>query len=525
MADKTNLQTFHQIIKQQRINDILNKSEIAIKARHGGLTIRFEKNKKNINNTEFTSSFNSSQISQTKIIENGSQKYRYNSVTILDLDKQIAKKIIIEEARAHRILNLQKENNDETLKIEFELKKAKENLEKIKNAIVSGQLFGKKTLKKRKRELAKYEHEIKEKTTRLRKLKQRKEQLNEYQKINSNIQNELKNDIKQFLNNDEKNKTKILTKNRKKIKKLKIKLNKINILQKELKYENKILKLENEIKQEKIENGKKVKQIYEEILTINNNCYYITTFIHNNQSISEKIMFFHNFDNDNIQILTQTKQYKNLSQYQNDLLLINNNNNFDRIPIKEFIKEQTECKEKPSIAEFTIWGVISVLSVGVPILISCLPFVRREIATELKDKLIVGLISITLGLFIKTAATTVSTAIKKVDSWIYNKMFKNQEKIEKDKKEFKTIIRDLTSDKVETQLERQFNILKQELDNRKKQKINKLLSNKITWENPDKAKSTVTNPVAKNFDLSVIVNSSDIQPPISPVTKQRSYSI
>lgn len=137
MADKTNLQTFHQVIKQQRINDILNKSEIAIKARHGGLTIRFEKNKKNINNTEFTSSFNSSQISQTKIIENGSQKYRYNSVTILDLDKQIAKKIIIEEARAHRILNLQKENNDETLKIEFELKKAKENLEKIKNAIVS----------------------------------------------------------------------------------------------------------------------------------------------------------------------------------------------------------------------------------------------------------------------------------------------------------------------------------------------------------------------------------------------------
>ncbi|WP_338988434.1 hypothetical protein [Spiroplasma endosymbiont of Dasysyrphus albostriatus] len=77
MADKTNLQTFHQIIKQQRINDILNKSEIAIKARHGGLTIRFEKNKKNINNTEFTSSFNSSQISKTKIIENGSQKYRY----------------------------------------------------------------------------------------------------------------------------------------------------------------------------------------------------------------------------------------------------------------------------------------------------------------------------------------------------------------------------------------------------------------------------------------------------------------
>lgn len=316
MADKTNLQTFHQIIKQQRINDILNKSEIAIKARHGGLTIRFEKNKKNINNTEFTSSFNSSQISQTKIIENGSQKYRYNSVTILDLDKQIAKKIIIEEARAHRILNLQKENNDETLKIEFELKKAKENLEKIKNTIVSGQLFGKKTLKKRKRELGKYEHEIKEKTTRLRKLKQRKEQLNEYQKINSNIQNELKNDIKQFLNIDEKNKTKILTKNRKKIKKIKIKLNKINILQKELKYENKILKLENEIKQEKIENGKKVKQTNEEILTINNNCYYITTFIHNNQSISEKIMFFHNFDNDNIQILTQTKQYKNLSQYK-----------------------------------------------------------------------------------------------------------------------------------------------------------------------------------------------------------------
>lgn len=104
-------------------------------------------------------------------------------------------------------------------------------------------------------------------------------------------------------------------------------------------------------------------------------------------------------------------------------------------------------------------------------------------------------------------------------------MFKNQEKIEKDKKEFKTIIRDLTSDKVETQLERQFNILKQELDNRKKQKINKLLSNKTTWENPDKAKPTVTNPVAKNFHLSVIVNSSDIQPPISPVTKQRSYSI
>ena len=53
-------------------------------------------------------------------------------------------------------------------------------------------------------------------------------------------------------------------------------------------------------------------------------------------------MFFHNFDNDDIQILTQTKQYKNINQYKKDLLLINNN--FDRIPIKKFIKEQTEYK-------------------------------------------------------------------------------------------------------------------------------------------------------------------------------------
>jgi len=187
--------------------------------------------------------------------------------------------------------------------------------------------------------------------------------------------------------------------------------------------------------------------------------------------------------------------------------------------LKKFIKQHKNRKLKPSKTEWIIWGVISIITFGIPILISCLPFIKKEFATDIKDKIIIGLISVTVGWLIKSAASMVSTATKKVDSWFYNKLINNQEKREKEKIELKSIIKNLTSDKPETRLEAESDILKQELDNNKNKSINKLINDEILNHNSNSIleNSSVESLNPNNFDSSIrdTVNNQDPQPSTS----------
>jgi len=98
-----------------------------------------------------------------------------------------------------------------------------------------------------------------------------------------------------------------------------------------------------------------------------------------------------------------------------------------------------------------------------------------------------------------------SSATRKVDVWFGNKLYKNKEQKEKEKKERQSIIKNLSTDKLETKLETQFNILKQELDNRKEKNPDKLISNnKINHKsNSVLENSSIESLNPSNFDSSI----------------------
>ncbi|WP_458257940.1 hypothetical protein [Spiroplasma endosymbiont of Dactylopius coccus] len=75
-------------------------------------------------------------------------------------------------------------------------------------------------------------------------------------------------------------------------------------------------------------------------------------------------------------------------------------------------------------------------------------------------------------------------------------------------KRFQTGSKDLTSDKLETKLETQFNILKQELDGRKLKTINELMNDK-TIINVENNIITVEN----QFDVDKANSMDNMQPP------------
>lgn len=100
----------------------------------------------------------------------------------------------------------------------------------------------------------------------------------------------------------------------------------------------------------KIWNGKKVEKIYEEILLINNETYFIRTFQHGDNSITEEVMFFQELTNGDIQVVNKTKKYENINDYKKDVTLIENistikdNLSFSKMPIKKFLSEQEKQK-------------------------------------------------------------------------------------------------------------------------------------------------------------------------------------
>ncbi|WP_339041366.1 hypothetical protein [Spiroplasma endosymbiont of Apeira syringaria] len=66
-----------------------------------------------------------------------------------------------------------------------------------------------------------------------------------------------------------------------------------------------------------------INKMYEEILLINNEIYFITTFVHIDNSITEKVLYFDYYENnDDLQIINQIKKYQNVNEYKNDFSLI-----------------------------------------------------------------------------------------------------------------------------------------------------------------------------------------------------------
>jgi len=82
----------------------------------------------------------------------------------------------------------------------------------------------------------------------------------------------------------------------------------------------KIKKIDKEMKI--IWDSKKIEKIYEEILPINNRVYFITSFQHIDNSITEKIMYFQQLIDGDIQIINQIKKYENINEYKKDITLI-----------------------------------------------------------------------------------------------------------------------------------------------------------------------------------------------------------
>lgn len=124
------------------------------------------------------------------------------------------------------------------------------------------------------------------------------------------------------------------------------------------------------------------------------------------------------------------------------------------------------------------------LTISISIIFVVIPIVWLAATIVLVDKLVIGLLSVASAWFIKTCTSMFSTATNKVDRWFCNRWFftnKVEKAIQRDIR--KQIIKNLTSDKIETKLEAQFNILKEELDNRKNKKADELLSNKTILQN------------------------------------------
>lgn len=531
MTEKTKnkSQTFQQITRQQKIKDILSQPNIILKERHGGLTVKIPI-ETNINDE--VKHLNINEISQTET--NEKEKYTYKAITILEDEKitEIRKKIFnlekklenVKEKNKNLTQNLQKNNDD--LKLKEKEIYGKEQLINIETEIKNKQNSSVSELQK----LYSLKEDIEEKELKISKLKTeknkfQKEIVNNHSKINnleSNI-NKLSNKLNKYTDKLTIPSPKPLSWFDKsdKLIELEKKQQKTNS-QKTL---EKIFKKKSTLNKEmqKIWNSETIEKVYEEILPIDNNIYYITTFLDANLTITEKILYFDNDENNKITIWQQKKQFKNINAYKNDFWLIdkiasNNNVSFSEMPIKEFIKQQNEFKLKPSKAELKMWIIITTLTISIPIIIAITPFVWPAVAVILIDKLAVGLFSVTTSLIIKHCTSVFSTATKKVESWFYNKWLKNQEKKDKEKKELKSLIKDLTSDKIEIKLQTQFDILKQELDNRKDKKVNELISDETAFQT--KNNLNIENKNSKDFDP-LFINSIDLKN--QPSTNSKIY--
>lgn len=257
----------------------------------------------------------------------------------------------------------------------------------------------------------------------------------------------------------------------------------------------------------KIWDGKKIEKIFEEILSDDDKLYFITTFQHADNSITEKIMHLQQLTNGDIHVIKQIKTFANINEYKKDTVLIEDisANNKQSMPIKNFLKQQHELKIKPNKIENMLW-ITSIV----------LPTIAIIIGLFYPAAIVIGAI----GLAFKTCTSFFSPSVKKVESWWYNAIFKNQEQKEKEKKEYERTIKNLTSDKKEIRLETQFQILKQKLNNRKYKSATELLNNDPINQNLNANPSTINN-----FDLSTKNAVNDEDQPSTSTTTHHSNSI
>jgi len=569
--NKIKSQTFQQITTQQDIKNIFEQPNITLKnnkgffkERHNGLTGKFstysneESSKVVINNK--LNHFDTDEIfidsksitkevaTQTDVIEektvNNFTKL-YNAVTILE-DKKIlnTRKEIFE---LEKQLKIKKEEYDNL----------KSNWIQIANNLLENEYYDLNFLSNKLKIMISNKTNIWRSDVELRELYSLKADIKKI-KIRINQQEKLKEKIaksKQVINfNIKQTETKISQLKEKQdeyINKLNIpslslkdKINKRLDLQQKFEEENLNLKtkekileninfLNNEIENQWTTESKKVTKIYEEILSIDNNYCYIMTFVHANQSIFEKIIYFNNDENNEITIWQQIKQYENINKYKNDFSLIekisSNKKNifFSEISTKDFIKQQNDFKLKPNKKEKRIWWTIIIISLSLiiltPFLTFAIPALIPATATALlfETKIIIIVTSSVLGAIFKGVSSIFSLATKKVESWWYNKLFKNNEKKDKEKKERQSIIRNLTSDKLETRLQTQYDILKQELDNRKNKNLEELINNNTINHNSNSLlkNSSIQSENNQDFDSSIrdIINHQEQQPSTSTI--------
>lgn len=261
-----------------------------------------------------------------------------------------------------------------------------------------------------------------------------------------------------------------------------------------------------------------IEKIHEEILPIENKVFFITTLVHINQSITENIIFFQEDYNGDIQVINQIKNYKNINEYNKDISLIHqqnhNTNNFQFVPIKDFLKQQKGKKIKPSNKQWIIWSVFTTLAI-IPIICAFLPFVWPAVTLVLIDKIAISAFLVTTGIGGKIFSSLFSPITKKVESWISNKICKNEEAKEKNKKEREAIIKNLENEKSETKLQTQYDILKQELDIVKDKNPKELINDETINHNSNNIleNSSIESENNQNFDSSIrnTVNNQDSQ--------------
>lgn len=255
-----------------------------------------------------------------------------------------------------------------------------------------------------------------------------------------------------------------------------------------------------------------IDKIYEEILPINNELYFITTFVNTNKYITEEILTFHNINDDNLKIIKQTKYYKNINEYKSNIFLIDEQKqNLNKITVKDFLKKQQNFKLKPTKKEWKTWGFIIVITlllvVVAPICTFVIPTLIPATATVLllDTKVIIAVSFAVAGFIFKEVSSIFENATQKVKSWFKNKYFKSKGQKEKEKNEREARIKNLTSDKFETKIETQFKILKQELDNRKDKNPDKLISNKTLNHNSNNISENlnIESENNQNFDSSI----------------------
>lgn len=172
---------------------------------------------------------------------------------------------------------------------------------------------------------------------------------------------------------------------------------------------------------------------------------YITTFKHVNGTINESIMYLHNFKNNDIQVIRQLKNYKNSTEYRNNTTLIEKtltdekNVTIQFTEIKYFLKEHNDLKVKPTKKEKLIWWTITIISLSIiiltPIITFALPALIPATAAVLliDTKLIITVCSAAIGAVFNRFTSIFSDAIRKVESWWCNKLWKNKEKKKKKK--------------------------------------------------------------------------------------------